>query len=134
MPNCFKAQTLAQQSFDAVMRKDKDAWLALFAEDAVVQDPVGVSPLDPAGKGHRGRQEISAFYDNVIAHGTMTLNVKASFPAGDECANLATLHNDIGGMVIENEMIVVYTANDDCLITSLKAYWNFEEMQKKFEK
>ena len=38
-----------------VKAKDKAAWLALFADDAVIEDPVGVSPLDPSGQGHRGK-------------------------------------------------------------------------------
>jgi hypothetical protein len=31
-----------------VANGDREAWLALFADDGVVQDPVGPSPLDPA--------------------------------------------------------------------------------------
>ena len=33
-------------SMHHAMNKDKEAWLGLFADDAVVRDPVGVSPLD----------------------------------------------------------------------------------------
>ena len=32
-----------------VSAKNRSAWLELFAEAAVLQDPVGVSPFDPAG-------------------------------------------------------------------------------------
>ena len=38
----------------AVAAGRKDDWLALFAPDAIVQDPVGPSRLDPDGRGHRG--------------------------------------------------------------------------------
>jgi hypothetical protein len=48
-------------------RKSATAWLALFAADAVVQDPVGQSPLDPVGEGHRGHDAIGRFWDTVIA-------------------------------------------------------------------
>ena len=34
---------------------ERDKWLDLFAEDAVIQDPVGPSPLDPSGKGQVGK-------------------------------------------------------------------------------
>jgi len=40
---------------DAVRRRAKDEWLALFAEDAVVEDPVGPSHFSPDGTGHHGR-------------------------------------------------------------------------------
>ena len=47
----------------AVAGGRKDEWLALFAPDAVVEDPVGPSMLDPGGKGHRGRDGIGKFWD-----------------------------------------------------------------------
>ena len=43
------ARELARRSQAAVAAKDRDAWLSLFASDAVVQDPIGPSPLDPLG-------------------------------------------------------------------------------------
>lgn len=46
------ARTASQRSYDAVGRKAKDEWLALFAEHAVVEDPVGPSFFDQEGKGH----------------------------------------------------------------------------------
>jgi len=61
------AQDLGRASMAAVEVHDREAWLALFAEDAVVQDPIGPSAFDPEGKGHRGPEAIAAFYDNVIA-------------------------------------------------------------------
>ena len=32
---------LSQRSYDLVSRKQKDEWLTLWAEDAVIEDPVG---------------------------------------------------------------------------------------------
>ena len=49
----------------AVAAGRKDEWLALFTPDAVVEDPVGPSPLDPEGKGHHG-------HDGMGASGTVT--------------------------------------------------------------
>ncbi len=45
------AVAASRRSWDAVHRKSKADWLALFTEDAVVEDPVGRTPLDPAGPG-----------------------------------------------------------------------------------
>ena len=64
------ARTAGLLSQKHVSEGNRDAWLDLFAEDAVVQDPVGVSPLDPTGKGQIGKTGIAAFYDNVISKGT----------------------------------------------------------------
>src|SRR5487761_2428954 len=60
------ARELGRRSRAAVHAKDRDGWLGLFADDAVVQDPIGPSPFDPDGNGHRGPAAIAAFYDNVI--------------------------------------------------------------------
>ena len=47
--------------------KDRDTWLSLFTDDAVVQDPIGPSPFDPRARANAGIEAIAAFYDNVIA-------------------------------------------------------------------
>ena len=41
------AQLAAERSMEAVRKKDREAWLNNFADKACVEDPVGVSPLDP---------------------------------------------------------------------------------------
>ena len=46
--------------------KDRDGWLGLFADDAMVEDPVGPSCSMP-GQGHHGIEAITDFYDNVIS-------------------------------------------------------------------
>ena len=42
------AQRAAALSARYASERNKAAWLDLYAEDALIQDPVGVSPLDPA--------------------------------------------------------------------------------------
>ncbi|CAH0993394.1 hypothetical protein SIN8267_03543 [Sinobacterium norvegicum] len=129
MSNCLKAQAASQQSMMHVMAKDKQGWLSLFSPDAVVQDPVGVSPLDPTGLGVQGIDAISTFWDNFIASGDITLTINTSIPAGDECANLVNIVKVMGDLRIENDMIVVYAANDQGQITSLKAYWEYAKVE-----
>src|SRR5579885_768938 len=61
------AYDMGRTSMAKAEAKDRQGWLALFAPDAVVQDPVGPSVFDPEGTGHRGIEAITAFYDNVIS-------------------------------------------------------------------
>ena len=134
MANCLKAQQASFKSRDFALAKNRDGWLSLFADDAVVMDPVGISPLDLTGEGQRGKQAIGEFYDNVVAYADMDFEIRCSIPAGDECANMIDLTNRIpGGGEIHTQMIVVYTANDDGKICSLKAYWEFEKVAKQLE-
>ncbi len=67
MADTLTARQLGERSRAAVGAKDREGWLDLFADDAVVEDPIGPSPFDPEGHGHRGKAAIAAFYDNVIA-------------------------------------------------------------------
>ena len=70
-----KAQELGFLSRDYAVAKDKKNWLALFDENAIVQDPIGKSPLDPEGHGHKGIAAIERFYDTVIANGDIEFNI-----------------------------------------------------------
>ena len=62
------AREAAIQSIQLATKGDGAAWLELFAEDAVVQDPYGPSPMDPSGEGHRGKAKIKARIRDLKAH------------------------------------------------------------------
>ena len=108
-----KAQELSFLSRDYAVAKDKKNWLALFDNNALVQDPIGKSPLDPEGNGHKGLAAIEQFYDTVIANGNIEFTIIESIPCGDECANYAQIVNLIGEVKIETKMIVIYRINSN---------------------
>ena len=70
------------------MAHDKEAWLAVFADDAIVEDPIGPSHFDPEGKGHRGKEAIAKFYDTAIAPSELTFNFEKTYQCGNEEANV----------------------------------------------
>ena len=124
------ARLASQRSAAAVQAKDKTAWLALFADDAVVQDPVGKSFLDETGEGHRGLDAIGAFFDNNIAPvESIRFELHDSFAAGDEVANVATIHMTLpGGATSRCEGVFVYRVRDDGKLISLRAFWEVDRM------
>ena len=63
------ARLASWRSADAVARGDKQAWLDNFADDAIVQDPIGKSMIDPGGEGFRGKAASDGFWDKNIACG-----------------------------------------------------------------
>ena len=73
------------------MARDKEAWLAVFADDAIVEDPIGPSHFDPEGKGHRGKEAIAKFYDMAIAPSELTFNFEKTYQCGDEEANVGNI-------------------------------------------
>lgn len=135
MANCYLAQQASRKSGQYVVEGNKAGWLGLFADDAIVQDPVGVSPLDPSGKGHHGKKAIEAFWDMAMPNGIASFEIRESHPAGDSCANVITLSNKLpDGTLIETDCVAVYTANDQGKITSLRAYWDYSKLEKELAK
>ena len=129
------ARTAGANSMRNVHAKDKNGWLALFAEDAVIEDPVGVSPLDPSGQGHRGKEAIARFWDTVIAPGDVAMRVRESYASGNECANVVSLVNRMpGGIEIGTDCVIVYRVDEVGRIVSLRAYWEFEKVAAQLEK
>ena len=126
-----KAQELSFLSRDYAVAKDKENWLALFAKDALVQDPIGKSPLDPEGNGHKGIAAIEKFYDTVIANGDIEFTIIESIPCANECANYAQIVNLVGDIKIETKMIVIYRINSNDKIESLRAFWDYQKMEKQ---
>ena len=126
-----KAQELGFLSRDYAVAKDKKNWLSLFADDAIVQDPIGVSPLDPEGEGHKGIEAIEKFYDTVIANGNIEFNILESIPCANECANYAQIVNVVGDVKIETKMIVIYCINLSNKIQSLRAFWDYQNMENQ---
>ena len=124
------ARLASQRSIAAVQAKDKQAWLSLFAEDAVVQDPVGKSFLDETGEGHRGHDAIGAFFDgNIAPVEQIRFELHDSFAAGDEVANVATIHMTLpGGATSRCEGVFVYRVREDGKLVSLRAFWEVDRM------
>jgi ketosteroid isomerase-like protein len=126
MPEEHPARRAGLLSQRYIAAGERDKWLDLFAGDAVVQDPVGVSPLDPTGKGQVGKEGIAAFYDNVISKGRVSFNYPKSYAAGDECAFIGSVTNTFAdGKRFSAEGVFVYRVNAEGKLLSLRAFWEF---------
>jgi steroid delta-isomerase len=122
------------QSVTLAMNSDREGWLALYADDAVVRDPVGISPFDATGAGHCGKEAIARFYDTVIGPSRLTINVHKRIPSGTHsCAVHQTAINDMGKAKTEVDMIAIYQVNDAGKITEMSAYWSWPEMEAQLK-
>ena len=123
------ARAASQRSMRAVQEKTKQAWLDLFTDDAMIEDPVGVSPLDAEGKGHVGKAAISAFWDLHIAPAQITFDIRHSYAAGNEVANVGTITTTLpNGITAIVEGVFVYKVNEHGALVSLRAFWEFDKM------
>ncbi len=126
------ARELGIKSRAAVHARDRDGWLALFAEDAVVQDPVGPSPFDPEGRGHHGREAIAAFYDTVISPSeAITFEITESYLCGEEVADVGIIRTTLAGGTHQAVVHGVYTyrSNGSGKLAALRAYWEFDALE-----
>lgn len=103
-----------------------------FTEDAVVEDPVGPSMFDPDGNGHRGKEAIGKFFDNVIGpNDKLKFNVKLSYESGSEVANVGTIDITLPGgtQIASVDLVSTYRVAADGRLEALRAYWEFEQMR-----
>jgi steroid Delta-isomerase len=116
---------LAAASMAAVEAHDRQAWLALFDQDGIVEDPIGPSAFDPEGVGHRGPEARAAFYDNVIAtNESIRFIIAQSFLCGDELANVGVIRISFpGGTTVEVDGVYTYRRSPDGKLAALRAYW-----------
>ncbi|HVA08118.1 MAG TPA: nuclear transport factor 2 family protein [Acidimicrobiales bacterium] len=128
----LNARELGIRSRAAVHARDKQAWLDLFAPDAVVQDPVGPSPFDPDGEGHHGKDAIEAFYDTVIAPSeAIVFEIEQSYLCGEEVADVGIIRTTLAGGTHQAVVHGVYTyrSNGAGRIAALRAFWEFDGLQ-----
>jgi ketosteroid isomerase-like protein len=114
-------------SREAAMAGDKDAWLALFADDAIVEDPIGPSHFDPEGRGHRGKAAIARFFDMAIAPSQLEFHFDKTYVCGDEEANVGHIVIVASGYRVVAEGVFTYRVNADGKIVALRAYWELDK-------
>jgi steroid Delta-isomerase len=130
------ARAASQRSYSAVARGDLAEWLTVYADDAVIEDPVGPSMFDPEGAGHRGHEGITAFWNTAIAPiAKFEFEIIDSFanPGSNSCANIGRIRTSFpDGSHTMTELIMVYVVNDDGRVASMKAYWEPDRTMATF--
>ena len=102
---------------------DRDGYLALFADDATVEDPVGAEVVS-------GRDGLAGFWDGVRAMSPeieLQLTGAPRLAAGEAAFPMRAV-TTLGAAKLAVEIIDVMTFADDGRITSLRAFWDFAEM------
>ncbi|MGV0625557.1 nuclear transport factor 2 family protein [Mycolicibacter minnesotensis] len=116
-----------EQSPKAVALHDKAAWVAIFAVDGQVNDPVGSTP-------HVGTAAISRFYDTFIAPNTIEFDVKHDVVAGMSVLRDLTVRTTMStGVTLQIPMHLRYDLaspepGDPPKIERLFAHWELQKM------
>ena len=111
---------VARAAMRAVEEGRRDDWLARFAADARVEDPVGHLPPMV------GRDALAAFWDGAIsALASTSFEVRREWEAGDEAMLLATVRLlAANGASADYEGTFNYRLDGDGAIVSLRAFWD----------
>jgi steroid delta-isomerase len=121
------AHLAGKRSREAVAARDKQAWLDVFADDGIVEDPIGPSHFDPDGKGHRGKEAISAFWDMAIAPtDKIEFDFVNTYQCGNEEANVGSILITAAGYQVTADGVFTYRVNADGKMAALRAYWEVD--------
>jgi len=126
------ARRAALLSREYVHSKNREGWLGLYAQDGIIEDPIGVSPIDPAGQGHRGPAAREAFWDNFIAPSRINVDILESYAAGNEVANHAIITTTIdagNGKALQQKVhgVFTYHVDEEGKLLALRGYWEVDD-------
>lgn len=113
--NADHMRSVLDQYVDAMTRGDVDAIMALYADDATVEDPVGSDP-------RRGSDAIRELYLSAAGKVRLELDGRVRVAANSAAAPMLGHPVGMDGMVVE--IVDVMTFADDGRITSMRAYWS----------
>lgn len=119
MPTAEQMKSVVEAYAAAHTAGDVDGIAALFAEDAVVADPVDQPE-------HVGRDAIREFFAGTHAMGdSLELRVTGPIRAVDRFAAVPLQAiTTVGGSRLSIDIIDVFTFDDSGMVTDMRAYWN----------
>lgn len=125
------ARDAQRNALRCALAQDKQGWLALWAADCELFDPVGPSIFDPDGVGHHGPSGIEHFWDVAIAPvARFDVEVRTSYASGDSSAQEATFTTTFAdGSSAAVDLVTVYRVDAAGLITSMRAYWELDKVR-----
>lgn len=105
----------------AYRNNDKDALVALFADDCEWTDPVGTPT-------HHGKDGVAQFWDGARALADkIVLEPKQVHVCGSEAAMVMEIHAHVGDNTMIMDAVDVFELDDDARIKRGKAYWNMSK-------
>jgi len=124
MPTPDDLRAVVSAYMDAMNANDKDAYVALFSNDASLEDPVG------SGVRH-GHDEIGEFWDMVHSLSESITLVPTGPPrvAANEVAFPMQAVNNVGGTKMVVDIIDVFVVDDAGKIAGMRAFWDMAEMR-----
>ncbi len=121
MPTPEEIRSVVDSYVKLMCSSDIDGILALYAEDATAEDPVG-------GEIQNGVEALRNFYTLTAPALQVELNGPVCV-AGSQCAFLLLAKLTMGDNTQYLDATDVFEFNDEGKITSMRAYWNPAELR-----
>jgi steroid Delta-isomerase len=102
---------------EAFDESDMEIIREIYADDAVVEDPVGTDP-------HVGIDAVCAFYEGALGSGAKLVVTGPVRSA----ANTAAFPFQVQMGEMKIDIIDIFEFNDEGKVTSMKAYWGPDNM------
>jgi len=116
---------LAQAALKASAGKDRESWLALWEDDAVIEDPVGTEGFTRAGSRFAGIAAITGFWDNMAAFNTdLRYEIERRYPGGDELALAIHFQLIRGQEVSDLHALNIYVRSQNGKLASMRSFWD----------
>lgn len=138
MDQATREQLLAvvEASPAAVAIHDKTAWMSIFAEYHIVEDPVGSTPhlggVYDGKSGKRGNEALSRFFDTFIAPNQIKFAVNHDYVCGNHVVRDLTIHITMSDkVVVQTPMHLLYELENVAgawKIKRLAAHWELVPM------
>lgn len=138
--------TPATPDRDAILRKakaspeiagqhDKERWLALYSDDAVVEDPVGTPAAHKGRRKGRLGDELGRFYEAFIDPSAIEMLVRQDVVSDMHVFRAVDIHttNLKTGlkMVVPANLLYEFVSRDDGLqIRRMQAHWELNRMSR----
>ncbi len=122
MVNQQQAQAIVDRYLTSLTNSDLDGVMALYADDARVEDPVGSEPL-------QGRGPLTEFYAKAV---DMVLSARGQGPvraAGNELAFAFEIESEYQGQRLVMEIIDHFVLDEHLKIISMRAFWSDANMR-----
>ena len=127
---------IAHASPEIAGQHDKERWLALYSDDAVVEDPVG-TPASHKGRrpGRRG-DELGRFYEAFIAPSGIDMVARQEIVSDMHVFRAIDIHTTslktgLKMKVPANLLYEIVARDDGLAIRRMQAHWELNRMSRK---
>lgn len=126
---------IVERSPECVAAHDKAGWLALFTDDAVVEDPVGGAPARRGARPRRGDDELGRFWDTFIAPNAIRFEVREDIVVEGAVVRDVLIHTRLpNGFEITVPAYLLYElagASGAVRIRRLAAHWELRVLSRR---